>query len=197
MGISTNEDSFLLERLRKGDMACFEALYQKYSGRLYNFVLKMSKGDFYMAEEIVQRVFVKIWEIHPHINVDGSFNSFLFTISRNMFLNMLKTKLQEALYRDYSMVNDELADNQVEKEIEYKFLEEQINRLIDQLPPSRRQVFVLSRMKNMPNKEIAALLGISENTVESQLNKALRYMRQNLVPYYRVMIAFYVTNNFF
>lgn len=197
MGISTNEDSFLLERLKKGDMACFEALYQKYSGRLYNFVLKMSKGDFYMAEEIVQRVFVKIWEIHPQINIDGSFSSFLFTISRNMFLNMLKTKLQEALYHDYAMVNDEFADNPVEKEIEYKFLEEQINKLIDQLPPARRQVFVLSRMKNMPNKEIAALLDISENTVESQLNKALRYMRQNLVPYYKVVVAFYIANNFF
>lgn len=196
MGISINDDSFLLERLKKGDIACFEILYQKYSGRLYNFVLKISNGDFYMAEEIVQRVFVKIWEIHPQINTDGSFNSFVFTIGRNMFLNMLKTKLQEALYHDYALFNEESADNPVEKEIEYRFLEEQINKLIEQLPPARRQVFVLSRIKNMPNREIASFLDISENTVESQLNKAIRFMRQNLKPYYNIVLALYMTNYF-
>jgi RNA polymerase sigma-70 factor (ECF subfamily) len=67
-------------------------------------------------------------------------------------------------------------------------LEEQINRLIEQLPPARRNIYVLSRVKNLPNKEIAALLDISENTVESQLNKATQFMRKNLLPYYSVLV---------
>ena len=183
-----NDDRVLLERLKSGNIACFELLYSKYSGKLYNYVLSLSKGDFYLAEEIVQNVFVKIWEIRQHINTEGSFNSFVYTVGRNMFLNVVKSRLQEHLYHDYVVDHEAILDNSVEKEIEYKMLEEQINRLIEQLPPARRNIYVLSRVKNLPNKEIAALLDISENTVESQLNKATQFMRKNLLPYYSVVI---------
>jgi RNA polymerase sigma-70 factor (family 1) len=183
-----NNDRVLLEKLKSGNVACFELLYSKYSGKLYNYVLSLSKGDFYLAEEIVQNVFVKIWEIRQHINTEGSFNSFVYTVGRNMFLNVVKSRLQEHLYHDYVVDHEAVLDNSVEKEIEYKMLEEQINRLIEQLPPARRNIYVLSRVKNLPNKEIAALLDISENTVESQLNKATQFMRKNLLPYYSVLV---------
>ncbi|MBV5282968.1 MAG: RNA polymerase sigma-70 factor [Paludibacter sp.] len=183
-----NDDRVLLEKLKSGNIACFELLYSKYSGKLYNYVLSLSKGDFYLAEEIVQNVFVKIWEIRQHINTEGSFNSFVYTVGRNMFLNVVKSRLQEHLYHDYVVDHEAVLDNSVEKEIEYKMLEEQINRLIEQLPPARRNIYVLSRVKNLPNKEIAALLDISENTVESQLNKATQFMRKNLLPYYSVLV---------
>ena len=183
-----NNDRVLVEKLKGGDIACFELLYSKYSGKLYNYVLSLSKGDFYLAEEIVQNVFVKIWEIRQHISTEGSFNSFVYTVGRNMFLNVVKSRLQEHLYHDYVVDHETALDNSVEKEIEYKMLEEQINRLIEQLPPARRNIYVLSRVKNLPNKEIAALLDISENTVESQLNKATQFMRKNLLPYYSVFV---------
>lgn len=183
-----NNDRVLVEKLKGGDIACFELLYSKYSGKLYNYVLSLSKGDFYLAEEIVQNVFVKIWEIRQHISTEGSFNSFVYTVGRNMFLNVVKSRLQEHLYHDYVVDHEAALDNSVEKEIEYKMLEEQINRLIEQLPPARRNIYVLSRVKNLPNKEIAALLDISENTVESQLNKATQFMRKNLLPYYSVLV---------
>jgi len=183
-----NDDRVLLEKLKSGNIACFELLYGKYSGKLYNYVLSLSKGDFYLAEEIVQNVFVKIWEIRQHINTEGSFNSFVYTVGRNMFLNMVKSRLQEHLYHDYVVDHEAILENSVEKEIEYKMLEEQINRLIEQLPPARRNIYILSRVKNLPNKEIATLLDISENTVESQLNKATQFMRKNLLPYYGVLV---------
>ncbi|HRZ97208.1 MAG TPA: RNA polymerase sigma-70 factor [Paludibacter sp.] len=182
-----HDDRVLLEKLKKGDIACFDLLYSKYSGKLYNYVMSLSKGDFYLAEEIVQNVFVKIWEIRQHINTEGSFNSFVYTVGRNMFLNVVKSQLQEKLYHDYVAEHEALLENSVEKEIEYKMLEEQINRLIEQLPPARRNIYILSRVKNLPNKEIAALLEISENTVESQLNKATQFMRKNLLPYCNVL----------
>ncbi len=188
MNEEVNNDRVLLEKLKTGDIACFELLYSKYSGKLYNYVLSLSKGDFYLAEEIVQNVFVKIWEIRQHISTEGSFNSFVYTVGRNMFLNVIKSRLQEHLYHDYVVDHEAILDNSVEKEIEYKMLEEQINRLIEQLPPARRNIYILSRVKNLPNKEIAALLDISENTVESQLNKATQFMRKNLLPYYSVLV---------
>src|ERR1035437_6072258 len=183
-----NDDRVLLEKLKSGNIACFELLYGKYSGKLYNYVLSLSKGDFYLAEEIVQNVFVKIWEIRQHINTEGSFNSFVYTVGRNMFLNVIKSRLQEHLYHDYVVDHEATLENSVEKEIEYKMLEEQSNRLIEQLPPARRNIYILSRVKNLPNKEIAALLDISENTVESQLNKATQFMKKNLLPYCGVLV---------
>ena len=188
MNEAINNDSVLLEKLKGGDIACFELLYNKYSGKLYNYILSLSKGDFYLAEEVVQNVFVKIWEIRQHINTEGSFNSFVYTVGRNMFLNMVKSRLQEHLYQDYVIDHENGLENTVEKEIEYKMLEEQINRLIEQLPPARRNIYILSRVKNLPNKEIAALLDISENTVESQLNKATKFMRINLTPYCNILV---------
>lgn len=183
-----NSDRLLLEKLKKGDIACFELIYYKYSGKLYNYILSLSNNDFYLAEEIVQNVFVKIWEIHQHIDTEGSFNSFVYTVSRNMFLNAVKSRLYEKLYHDFVNEHSILLENSVEKEIEYKMLEEQINNLIEQLPPARRNIYILSRVKNLPNKEIASMLKISENTVESQLNKATKFLRKNLLPYYNLLV---------
>lgn len=185
-------DRVLLEKLKNGDIACFELLYGKYSGKLYNYVLSLSKGDFYLAEEIVQNVFVKIWEIRQHINTEGSFNSFVYTVGRNMFLNVVKSRMQEYLYHDYVTEHENILENSVENEIEYKMLEGKINNLIGQLPPARCQVYTLSRIKNLPNKEIAALLDISENTVESQLYKATQFMRRNLLPYCNIIVLGFI-----
>lgn len=191
MGQEINQDDrFLIDRLRNGDSTCFEMLYSKYSGRLYNFVLTLSKGDCYLAEEIVQNVFVKIWEMHSHLSTEGSFNSFLYTIGRNMFLNAIKKRIQESLYNDYCVENNSVLDNTVEKEVEFRLLEEQINKLIEQLPPSRRRVYILSKIEHFSNKEIASLLNISENTVESQLNKASHFIRQRLAPYCDMVVVF-------
>ena len=181
------DDRILLERLKKGDSACFEIIYSKYSGKLYNYVLNISKGDFYLAEEIVQNVFIKIWEIRQHIDTEGSFNSFVFTVGKNLYLNALKSRMQGFLYHEYVMEHSSELANSVEEEVEFKMLEEQINTLIEQLPPARRQVYILSRLKHVPNREIAQMLNISENTVESQLTKATQFMRKNLLPYYRVV----------
>ncbi|MFZ4454947.1 MAG: RNA polymerase sigma factor [Bacteroidales bacterium] len=181
------DDRILLERLKKGDSACFEIIYSKYSGKLYNYVLNISKGDFYLAEEIVQNVFIKIWEIRQHIDTEGSFSSFVFTVGKNLYLNALKSRMQGFLYHEYVMEHSSELANSVEEEVEFKMLEEQINTLIEQLPPARRQVYILSRLKHLPNREIAQMLNISENTVESQLTKATQFMRKNLLPYYRVV----------
>lgn len=187
MNTEIANDRILLERLKKGDAACFELLYSKYSGKLYNYVLHISKGDFYLAEEIVQNVFVKIWEIRQHIDTEGSFSSFVFTIGKNHYLNALKSRMQGFLYHEYVLEHSSELENSVEEEVEFKMLEEQINTLIEQLPPARRKVYILSRIKHLPNREIAEMLQISENTVESQLTKATQFMRKNLMPYYKVV----------
>lgn len=198
MKIKIDDERILIERLKQNDKACFEILYVKYCGKLYNFVMKLSNGDAYLAEEIVQKTFIKIWEIRKQINSEGSFTAFIYTIGRNLFLNTLRLKVQEALYNKYILENENDNEADFEKEIEYSMLEKKINSFIDELPPARRNVFILSKIKNLSNKEIAAVLNISENTVESQLTKASKYLRMKLMPYKEVMFfgyAFYTLIN--
>ncbi|MDD2284611.1 MAG: RNA polymerase sigma-70 factor [Paludibacter sp.] len=183
-----NDERILIERLKKGDTACFEILYRKYSGRLYNFVLNISKGDLYLAEEIVQNTFLKIWEIRHNINTEGSFSSFIYTIGKNLFLNAVKLRTQEYLYNKYVLESQNLNEITVDKDVDYKLLEERINWLIDQLPPARKEIYILSKIKNLPNKEIASMLNISENTVDSQLYKASRFLKKKLSQYSAVLL---------
>jgi len=174
----------LLEKVKAGDNACFEYLYRKYKGKLYNFILSISEKDFYLAEEIVQNTFLRIWEIRKTMNTDESFSSFLYTISKNMFFNEVKKRAKEVIYQNSLLQQEGYSTNLVEQEVEYKLLEEEINKLIDLLPPARRQIYKLSRQNFHSNKEIAELLHISENTVESNLYKATNFIKKVLASHY-------------
>ena len=171
-----NDERILIERLKKGDTACFEILYRKYSGKLYNFVMNISKGDLYLAEEIVQNTFLKIWEIRYNINTEGSFGSFIYTIGKNLFLNAVKLRTQQYLYNKHIQESQSLCEVNIEK-----------------LPPARREIYILSKIKNLPNKEIASMLNISENTVDSQLYKASVYLRKMLSQYSAIYILLFVS----
>ncbi|MEA4983290.1 MAG: RNA polymerase sigma-70 factor [Paludibacter sp.] len=198
MKLNIEDDCLLINGLRQNDKKCFELLYLRYCGRLYNFIFKISGGDTYLSEEIVQKTFIKIWETRENIDAEGSFSAFIYTIGRNMLLNALRLRVQESLYNKYLLENETGKNEDLEKELEYKLLETKLNSIIDELPPARRNVYILSKIKNLPNKEIAAKMNISENTVESQLSKATKYLRMKLSTYKEVMLigyAFYVFVN--
>lgn len=174
-----------------GTAASFEYLYEQWSGKLYNFVLRISRGDRYLAEEIVQTVFIKVWEKRQELDADKSFGAFLCTIAKNQLTNIYQRRMSEYLYRSEAERMTP-ADNTTEKEVEYHLLDEYIHSLIGQLPPSRREIFRLSRMQHLSNKEIAARLHLSENTVESQLTKAIAFLRQHVLQHYKLSVSLLV-----
>ena len=118
-----HDNEILIQPLKNGSVKAFDALYQLYSARLYNFVLKISKGDTYMAEEIVQRVFIKIWEDRSMLDTQKSFNAFICTIAKNMLMNEYKHQMVEFVYQEYILqINKDESNDGVDK-IEYVFLE--------------------------------------------------------------------------
>ena len=142
----------LIQPLKNGSVKAFDALYQLYSARLYNFVLKISKGDTYMAEEIVQRVFIKIWEDRSMLDTQKSFNAFICTIAKNMLMNEYKHQMVEFVYQDYILqINKDESSDGVDK-IEYVFLEKYLNTLIEQLSPARREVYIMNRIDKLTVK---------------------------------------------
>lgn len=181
MAISEKEE---LELLRNASKQSFEALYHRYSGKLYNFVMRVSKGNTYIAEELVQRTFIKVWETREYINPDKSFISYLCTIAKNMLLNEYEHQAIQFIYEEYVKVIATENDDSTEKEVDRNLLEEYIDKLADELPPKRREIFIQSRKEGLSNKQIAQKLKISESTIETQLSKALSFMKSKLKQHY-------------
>ena len=179
-----HDTEILIQPLKNGSVKAFDALYQLYSARLYNFVLKISKGDTYMAEEIVQRVFIKIWEERSLLDTQKSFNAFICTIAKNMLMNEYKHQMVEFVYQEYILqINEEGSSDGVEK-IEYVFLEKYLNTLIEQLTPARREVYIMNRIDKLTVKEIAQRSGKSEKTIEKQLSEANEFIRRQFSKHY-------------
>ena len=179
-----HDTEILIQPLKNGSVKAFDALYQLYSARLYNFVLKISKGDTYMAEEIVQRVFIKIWEERGVLDSQKSFNAFICTIAKNMLMNEYKHQMVEFVYQEYILqINKDESSDGVDK-IEYVFLEKYLNTLIEQLSPARREVYIMNRIDKLTVKEIAQRSGKSEKTIEKQLSEANEFIRRQFSKHY-------------
>jgi RNA polymerase sigma-70 factor (ECF subfamily) len=185
-----------LELLKKGSSPSFESIYHLYSGKLYNFVMKVSKGDSYIAEELVQRTFIKVWETREYINPDKSFISYLCTIAKNMLLNEYEHQTVQYIYHEYVKVNTADVDSSTENEIDKDLLEEYIDKLADNLPPKRKEIFILSRKEGLSNKKIAEQLHITESTIETQLSKALASMKSQMQKHYElILIILFILNS--
>lgn len=179
-----------LSLLSQGSTSAFEHVYYLYSGKLYNFILKLTQGDSYAAEELVQRTFIKIWEQRAKIDPDKSFLSFLCTIAKNLLLNDYEHEAVRFVYNEYIKNKVYLQyENTTEQEIDRKLLEDFIDKITEELPPRRKEIFILSRKYGFSNKHIAEKLNISESTIETQLAKSLAYMKEKL-KYYGAFIVF-------
>lgn len=174
------EEDKLIAQLKQGNKEAFTRLYEIYWRQVYNFS-RLYLTNQSMAEEVVQEVFVKIWESYDVIREDENFKGLLFIITRNLIFNRHRKNVNEDFYKITVLAAMENAVFDLEEEIEAKNLGEYIDQLIKELPPRRREIFNLSRKENKSYKEIAALLNISEKTVENQISEALKYLRKNIL----------------
>lgn len=175
----TVADTDILLRLKQGDEKAFEAVYWKYSSWVYNFIHSLLY-DKSLAEDLTQTVFLKIWEKRAIIDPELGFDSYLFAIARNLVYKETEHRLQSEQFHvalnDHSIATDSLTEENIDAES----LREYIDTLIEQLPSARKEIFQLSRRRHLSNKEIASRLSISEKTVETQLYRALRFIKQKL-----------------
>ena len=112
----------MLTALKGGSERAFERLYKQLSGKLYNFIMTLSKGDEYIAEEIVQATFVKLWEIREQVDPQRSIHSFLSVIAKNMLMNRYQRQTVEFVYLEYLQKQGLSSDSTTEKEIDGKSL---------------------------------------------------------------------------
>lgn len=194
--IANDKINELLQSLTEGSFPAFEKLYNLYSGKLYNFMMRISSGNQYMAEEVVQQTFIRVWEVREKIDPAENFISYLCTIARNMSMNMYQHQTVEYIYTEYLLKNSADHDHQTEQSTDLRFLNDYIDSLAEELPPSRKKIFLLSKRQGYTNKEIAGMLGVSESTVATQLSLAVKFMREQFMKHYDKLIlilwAFFV-----
>lgn len=165
--------------LKSGDFEAFDRLFNKYGKRLFGFAIGYLKSHE-DAEELVQDIFVKVWENRSELDENQSFNSYLFTIAKNNILNHFRKKAHQQSYIEYIKQHTKLIHTKTEDDIIYSELDAQTKKVIDQLPSRRRKIFLLSREQGYNNEEIAKRLNISKKTVENQITHALKFIREQL-----------------
>ena len=190
--VNFTDEKHLLIDLKDGSFQAFERLYNMYSGKLYNFIMRLSFGNQYMAEEVVQSTFIRIWEVREKVDTNASFISFLCTIAKNLLMNMYQRQTVEYVYNEYLLKSGLDHDSQTEDTIDLRFLNDYIDSLAEELPAQRKKIFILSKRQNYTNKEIAEMMGISESTVATQLSLAVKFMREQLMKHYDKVIAFLI-----
>ena len=168
-----------VECLKKNDFNAFDALFHKYSETLYAFALSLTRNKF-VAEDITQLVFLKVWEKRAMINEHLSFKSFLFSVTYHETISWLRKEKSEKKRINEFMHNSDILTNETEYFIEYKYIEGIANQLIEEMPEKRKEIFKLSHEQGYSNKEISEKLNISVKTVENQMTSALKYLHTKL-----------------
>lgn len=192
--MSTTTDINLFEEIKSGNRVSYETMFKQHYSPLVRFAKEFVK-DLDAAEDLVQEVFVKIWERKGSIQISSSIKAYLYMAVRNHCLNQLKAEAKQTFMED-SLNNDiRLSTNSTENLSVSNELEQHIKQAIEKLPPRCALIFKLSRFEHKSYKEIAEILDLSVKTVENQMVKALQIMRTNLAPYLCVIIFlfFYYT----
>jgi RNA polymerase sigma-70 factor (family 1) len=171
-----NNEHDLFAKLAGGSEKAFVQIYWRYTKRLYPFILKMVH-DEEKSEDIIQDIFVQLWEKREQLLTVHHPTSYLFQIASNKTLNYLKQESNHARILDqYAKARSELV-KETENTIDLNETNTILRQAIDSLPDQRKLIFKMSRDEGLSNDEIAIRLGISKQTVKNQIVTSLKNIR--------------------
>lgn len=180
------EEVILIEGLKKQNQDVFDLVFSHYYSGLCAFANRYLNNRE-LAEDVVQDMFVKLWEKSATLNINTSLKAYLSTSVRNLCLDILKHQKVKEAYKNQVKLQDT-------KEGEFGFpfyiqweLEETLDKALDKLPPRCRHIFEKSRFEGMSNNDIAEELQLSKRTVELQISNALKILRNELKPLMTLM----------
>jgi RNA polymerase sigma-70 factor (family 1) len=177
--ISSENEKDILVKAAEGNEDAFRLLFDKYHQKIYSFAFHLTRSRF-LAEEITQDVFLKIWLKRQELAGINFFYSYLKVVCRNVGLNYLDRIAHEKRILKYIESNSASADHSTENTVLSNEYQQILDDVIDQLPEQQKKVFLLSRQDGLKYDEIAAELHISRHTVNEYMKKALLFIRNQL-----------------
>lgn len=172
-------DAELVSLLKRNDDRAYNEIYQRYKWVLFLHALKRIRNRE-EAKDIVQELFITLWDKRREMEIKGHLSGYLFTAIRNRVIKFISHQQVESVYIS-SLGNSINAGVCItDHRTRENNLAEIIEREIQDLPEKMRQVFILSRKHNLSHKEISAQLGIEETTVKRQISNALKILRTKL-----------------
>ncbi len=194
-GSDLNIEQQIVNQFKSGSEFAFELIFHRSKGKLKGFLQKVLPKDE-DAESVLQEVYLKLWVTRESVNTENNFEAFLFSIARNLVIDIMRKRFHKQKYLEelYSQLKEGERNNlDTLKKVEYSELERKIFELIEKLPEKRQQIFKLNRINGLTYKEIAERLNISENTVDSQMRKALEFMRIEMKYFVTILLFTYLS----
>ncbi|SDF77729.1 RNA polymerase sigma-70 factor, ECF subfamily [Dyadobacter soli] len=165
--------------MRTGDSDAFAALYRKYWRRLFDAAYRrlLLREE---CEEIIQEIFTDLWTKRETLLISVSLEAYLFGASRYSIYNHIRSRKIREAYLEHWLKTPGEEGNYIEDRLHYEELASALEKSIENLPEKLRKVYVLSRKEHLTYKEIAEQEQIPVDTVEKQMGRALKILRDNL-----------------
>jgi len=184
--VNVHPEKELINRVKSGDQVAFEQLYFQYARKLTHRLLDLLKSEE-LAQDILQDVFLKVWEVRNQLDPELSFGAFLYTIAGNLCKNSFRKALSHQLYE--SNQGFEEAYSPVEQHLERKEAELALESALSKLTPRQKEVFTLHKIEGRSYKEISELLGISPNTINQLIQQANKQLKATLITHSLLLAA--------
>lgn len=176
------DEMSLLALMKNEDKDAFIQIYNHYRKPLHSFIIRFVKVPAH-AEDILQEVFLKLWEIRTRVNPQLGFKAYLYRITRNIVYKFLKKCAIDQMLQAQIIHHIQPENNQLQLQLEWEEYKEKIDAAILQLPPKRQKVFLLCREQNKSYDTVAMELNISRNTVKEHMVLAMKsietYLKTN------------------
>jgi RNA polymerase sigma-70 factor (ECF subfamily) len=175
-----SKEKYIIEGLRSGREGAYRQLFDQFYQRLVVFAFKYLK-DLESARDIVQEFYLYLYESRQSISIQTSLKSYLYSAVKNRCLNQVKHEQVKEKHRTMSRSGANLSDPNLEEVMDAVELEAKIYEIVSKLPEKCRQIYIMSRVDGKRNREIADELNLSIRTVETQISKALKSLKDSLL----------------
>jgi RNA polymerase sigma-70 factor, ECF subfamily len=169
-------DNILVTRIRQNDKGAFKILYDRYSRKIYFFSLNHINNTS-DVEELVQSVFINVWECRESLDPDNSIKSYIYKAAVNYIINHLRKKTIRARYIKTEFENGEKYSDITYEQVFFHDLEKSIDTIVGNLPLQQQKIFRLNRYEGLTHEEIAKQLDLSVRTVENQIYRSTKIIK--------------------
>jgi RNA polymerase sigma-70 factor (ECF subfamily) len=180
--LELHDDKLLFSKVTHGDKHSFDILFQKYYSQLVRFAVGYLH-DGPSAEEVVQDVFVRIWENAQRIEIETSVLAYLYSSVRNQALNCIKHEKVKKKYEQEQVTVVDSDEYDFEEKVNVKFFRQILTSVVGDLQKKCREIFEMAKFEGLTYDEIAEYLQVSVKTVENQMGIALKKIREVMLPY--------------